>query len=484
MAAKALAMSKQEEIQRLKAIGLGKKAVARALCCSVNTVKRYWGGELPGDGPPSAPAWVRELDWEEISAEVVRGTPVYVLWEELCQAGRIAVQYPGFWKQVQRQCPQLPKSMHRVFGPGSRAEIDYGTGIDLLDPATGELVPTHLFVGVLCYSRYVYAEFSLSQKSCDFLSSHVRMFEWFGGVPEALAPDNLKSAVTRAHRYDPEINPAYTRLAAHYEVAVTPARACRPKDKVIVERTVQIFKRWFYYRVRNHTFTSLIELNQRLRADLDLFHSKQHRLFRRTRAEMFREEKPSLRPLPEQPYRVMAHSMAKLHPDCHLAFDGNFYSAPFVYRRQDLDVWTTATTVEIYAKGERVALHARCKTSGKFVTDKKHYPPEHQAYLDATPVWVRAQAKQIGPETERLISGLLSGPFPLERLRSALGIVRLANRHGSNRLEQACRKANELHQTRYRFIENLIRLPTVNTTTASAIQRGPNPNLRGETLFH
>lgn len=407
MAAKALVVSKQVEIQRLKSLGLGKKAVARALCCSINTVKRYWGGEPPGSGPPSAPAWVLDLDWKELSGEVARGTPVYVLWEELFQSGRIGVQYPGFWKQVQRQCPQIPRSMHRVFAPGSRAEIDYGTGIDIMDPMTGELISTHLFVGVLCFSRYVYAEFSLSQTSSDFLSSHVRMFEWFGGVPESVAPDNLKSAVTRAHRYDPQINPAYTRLAEYYETAVIPARAARPKDKAIVERTVQIFKRWFYHRVRHLTFTSLVGLNQCLREHMDIFHARQHRILRRTRAEMFAEERPHLKQLPEQPFRVMTHTVAKLHPDCHLAFDGNFYSAPFMHRGHELDVWATATTVEIYVKQERVALHARGKTRGKFVTDKKHYPPEHQAYAEATPAWVREQAAKVGPETERLIVGLL-----------------------------------------------------------------------------
>jgi transposase len=484
MAGRRLPMSKQEEIQRLKQLGLKKKAVARVLCCSINTVKRYWGEPGTVTTTPPAPGWVGDLDWKEIGAELARGTTVYVLWEELFQAGRIFVQYPGFWKQVQRYCPNLPKTMHRVFAPASRCEIDYGTGIDLLDPATGELISTHLFVGVLCFSRYVFAEFSLSQTSADFLSSHVRMFEWFGGVPHSLAPDNLKSAVTRAHAYEPVINPAYTRLAAHYEVAVVPARAARPKDKALVERTVQIFKRWFYHRVRHRTFTSLVELNQALREHLDLFHAKKHRIFRRTRVEMFVDEKPHLKALPEVPYRVMTHAKARLHPDCHLSFDGNFYSAPSALRGKEIDIWATATTVEIYSNNERVALHARCKTRGKFVTDKRHYPPEHQAYLEATPSWVREQAAKVGPETARLIATLLGGPYPLERLRSALGIVRLARAHGADRLEAACRKANELEQTRYRFVESLIRLPGLTNRPIPRIERGPNPHLRGDTLFN
>lgn len=465
-------------------MGFGRKAAARVLKCSVNTVKRYWDAPIGAVFKAPPPAWVGGLDWKEIESEVAKGTSVYVLWEELCKNQKISVQYPGFWKQVNKRCPQLTKTMHRVFAPGSRCEIDYGTGIDIIDLSTGEVVSTNLFVGVLCYSRYVFAEFTLTQSSPDFLSSHVKMFEWFGGVPQIVTPDNLKSAVSRTHRYDPEINPAYTRLATHYGCAVVPARPRRPQDKAIVERTIQIFKRWFYHRVRNRTFTSLVELNQCLREHLELFHARKHRILQKTRKEMFETERGSLTSLPAEAFRVMSHCKARLHPDCHLSFDGNHYSGPFELRGKELDVWAGNSSIEIYFDGKRVAFHGRSKTRGKFITDKNHYPPEHQAYLEATPTWVREQASLVGPETGKLVTGLLSGPYPLKYLRSAQGIVRLAKTYGRERLEAACKKANELHQNRYRFIENLIKLSVNLSTTKQNIQRGDNPLLRGEELYH
>ena len=303
MAAEVLAMAKQDEIRRLKKAGMKDRAIARALGCSRKTIKKYLQEELSAQpclieaksrvpvatAEATPESWQDLVAWDKVIHEVRSGTPLKVLWEELFEGGKVPVEYPGFWKQFRRRFPELPQSMHRVFAPGSRIEI--------LDPVTGELLSTQLFVGVLCHSRYAFAEFTFTQKSADFLASHVRMFECFGGTAQLLSPDNLKSAVTKAHRYDPVINPAYTRLATHYDVAVVPARVRTPKDKAIVERTIQIFQRWFYFRVRHRTFTSLIELNACLKDHLVLFHAKKHRIFRRNRIEMFESERSHLRAL-------------------------------------------------------------------------------------------------------------------------------------------------------------------------------------------
>lgn len=511
MSGKMLGMSKQAEVRRMKLLGMTERAIARSLRCSRNTVRKYLDEPetdvATAGASASSPAvenkaivrgcaqsaieaegWANKLDWAKVLSEVASGTPLYVLWEERCETGEVPVQYPGFWKQLYRRYPNVGKSMHRVFAPGSRIEIDYCDGIDLLDLVTGEIIETELFVGVLCYSRYAFAEFTLSQSSADFLTSHVRMFEWFGGVTPIVSPDNLKSAVSRTHRYDPEINPAYTKLASHYGFAVVPARVRTPKDKAIVERTIQIFQRWFFFRVRHRTFTSLIELNQVLREHLIIFHAKQHRIFRRTRAEMFDAERTALQALPADQYQVATHVHTAPHPDCHLVFEKNYYSAPYTLRGQELDVWATAQVVEIYNKGERVAFHARRKGHGHFATDKLHYPPEHQAYCEATPAFVREQAARIGDNTAKLINGLLSGPYPLQYLRRAQGIVRLSKPYGVPSLEAACIKANRFGQTTYAFIERVLKNGQADAKAADAagtvIQRGPNPLLRGEKLLH
>jgi transposase len=407
MAAKVLAMVIQDEIKRLKGLGMRERAIARALRCSRNTVARYLAD--PAEvAPPvverkvSIETWQGSVDWEKLSVEVKLGTPLKVLWEELSERGVISIEYPGLWKQFRKRFPNLPQSMHRVFASGSRTEIDYCDGIEILNALTGEILSTQLFVGVLCHSRYVFAEFTFSQKSSDFLSSHVRMFEAFGGVTQVLSPDNLKSAVTKTHRYDPLINPAYTRLAEYYGVAVVPARVRTPKDKAIVERTIQIFQRWFYYRVRHRTFTSLVELNQSLKEHIIIFHQKTHRTLRRTRQEMFDAEKPALIALPEQAYEVSTHHRTKPYSDCHLIFEKNFYSAPHGLRGQELDVWASPTIVEIYQNTSRVALHGRKRGEGKYATDSKHYPPGHQAYSETTPTQIRELAARIGTDTTQL----------------------------------------------------------------------------------
>lgn len=487
MAGRVLAVSKSEEIKRLKFLGLSDRAIARSLGIHRQTVKKYLNEDVEVTLPEAAtePEWASRLNWPDLIAEASRGTPVSVLWEELIEQGQITIQYPGFWKAFKKRCPTLVQSMHRVFELGSRCEIDYADGIEFVNPATGEVIQTELFMGVLCHSRYVFGEFTLSQSSADFLSSHVRMFEHFGGVPQVVSPDNLKSAVTKSHRYDPLVNPAYTRLASHYGFAVVPARVRMPKDKAIVERTIQIFQKWFYFKVRRRVFTSLVELNQALKEHIEIFHNKNHRIFRRTRAEMFEVERAHLQAMPERRYEVATHQIARLHADCHLHVQRSYYSAPYQLRGLELDVWLTPDTVEIYHHGNRVALHGRHKGEGtKFITDPKHYPPGHEAYHETTPQYVRDQAERIGPETAKLIEALMAGPYPLKYLRRAQGIVRLAKNYGHDEMEAAARQANSFNIRTGQFIERLLKNGKVKITKTKAPKRAAaNPHLRGEELF-
>jgi hypothetical protein len=513
MSRKMLAMPIQKEISRLRGLGFSDRAIARSLKIHRLTVKKYlekfqtqekelfestemallnkpeMRATIAIDpaiqGPCEAAAWTLLVDWNDIHKQSVDGVPLLVLWEELKESKKISVQYPGFWKQFHKRFPNLPLTMRRVFAPGDRTEIDYCDGIEILNASTGEILSTELFVGVLCHSRYVFAEFSFSQKSEDFLASHARMFQWFGGVTPIVSPDNLKSAVTKVHYYDPVINPAYSRLAAHYGFTVVPARVRTPKDKAIVERSIQIFQRWFYFKVRNKTFTSLTELNQCLQEYLIIFNAKKHRIFRRSRQEMFEEEKKILKSLPPSPYEVATHKRTRLYDDCHLVFEHCYYSAPYQLRSQELDVWITAKTLQIHHNGERVALHNRSHHPGLYITKNEHYPPAQQAYAETTPAYVRKLSSQIGPHTEQLIESILNGPCPLRYLRTAQGIVRLAKVYGRDRLEKAASKANTFNQKSYRYIVRILKNgPLEKECNKGPIQRNPNPFLRGKELLH
>lgn len=491
MAGNGLNMKDINEIKRLQQLGLSKRQIARALNIHRNTVSKYID-ELNSPSATAAQAekiettWTSEIDWEQIRSEYLRGVPLSVVYEELFENKKVTVQYPGFWKQAQKKIALTEATMIRIFKPGERIEIDYADGIEIIDPVTGELRKTELFVGVLCHSRYAFAEFTWSQSSADFLQSHVNMFNLFGGTAQVLSPDNLKSAVTKTHRYDPTINQAYTRLAEYYDIAVVPARVRTPKDKAIVERTIQIFQRWFYMRVRYKTFTSLLELNQCLQEHLVLFNRKKHRIFKRTREEMFKDEQSHLRSLPETPYKVATYRRATLSRDCHLMFDENYYSAPHWLRGKELDVWATSTMVEIYSESERVALHGRGKSNAKFITDTSHYPSAQQAYAEEDVQKILSRASKVGLETEKLIKDLLGEVHPLKHLRRSQGIVALSWKYSNELLELACKEANRFNNRNVQYIERVIknRKGVQRKNEKEIGQRSYNPHLRGINNIH
>lgn len=497
MPGRPLHVNRIHEIRRLKGLGLTDRQIAKALKCSRHTIKKYLEENFRQEGDSktlalaNADHWTSKLNWDLCIQEVLKDVPVRTLWEEVVEEYGISVDYSGFWKQLQKRLPLIKKSMVRMFTPGSRIEIDYTDGIEILDLITGEILPTQLFVGVLCYSRYVFAEFTFSQKSEDFLSSHVKMFETFGGIPQVLSPDNLKTGITKANLYEPQINPAYQRLAEHYKVAVVPARVRTPKDKAIVERTIQIFQRWFYFKVRKRTFTSLTELNQCLKEHLAIFHQRKHRILGRSRDELFQEEKAHLKPLPSQPYEVQIFHQARLSEDCHFIFEKNHYSAPFVHRGKILDLWVSSSTIDVYIEQKRIAFHARARAIWKFITDSRHYPPEHRAYAEATPQNLIERSGKIGPETQKLINQLLCGPYPLQHLRRAQGILALCKHYNHSQIEMASASANRFGQTTLHYLKRVLShnehraLDPTDQSNQKSIHRNTNPFLRGvEKIIH
>ncbi len=490
MAGNGLNVKDINEAKRLWKLGLTNRQIARATKIHRNTINKYvekFKNENSCAVAIKLPIrWCAEIDWEKVRSEYLSGISLNVIHEELVESNRVQVQYAGFWKQAQKRISLTEATMVKIHKPGERTEIDYADGIDILDPVTGEIKKTEFFVGVLCHSRYAFAEFTMTQSSQDFLQSHVNMFEYFGGVTLLLSPDNLKSAVTKPHRYDPVINQAYTRLAEHYEIAVVPARIRTPKDKAIVERSIQIFQRYFFMIVRHKTFTSLLELNQCLREHLVVFNSKQHRIFKRTRLEMFNDERSHLKNLPQDPYKVAIYHSANLSRDCHLMFDQNYYSSPHNLRGKKLDIWATAKTVEIFFDGERVAFHGRSKTVRKFITDPSHYPPAQQAYAEEDVQKIITRATGVGPEASQLIKGLLESAHPLKHFRRCQGIVALSWKYTPESLEAACKEANRFNNNNVQYLERVIKMKegVARKNENEITQRSYNPYLRGVDNIH
>jgi len=313
------------------------------------------------------------------------------------------------------------------------------------DAVTGEVWPASLFVMVLGASSYTYAEATRDQQSTAWLSSHMHAFEYFGGVPRLLVPDNLRTGVSRACRYDPDLNPTYQELALHYGVGVVPARPYRPRDKAKVEVGVQVVERWIIAALRHRKFFRLEEVNRAVRELLERLNQRPFRKREGSRASVFAAlERSALRPLPAERFDMSQWSRARVNIDYHIAFEGNFYSVPYTLVQERVEVRSTLATVEIFHKGQRVASHLRSRTRGQAITENEHRPKSHQAHLEWTPSRMVKWAEQTGPHTARLFERILAEkPHPEMGYRACLGIQSLAKAYSHPRLEAACRRALE-----------------------------------------
>jgi len=312
---------------------------------------------------------------------------------------------------------------------------------------------------VLGASNSTYAEATWSQSLPDWIGSHMRAFEAFGGVPQVLVPDHLKAAVTRAHRYEPELNRTYADLAQHDGVAVVPARAVHPRDKAKVEVGVQVVERGILARLRHHTFFSLHDLNRAitdLRADLNTRPFKKVPGSRQSAFESL--ERLALRPLPPAPYDDAEWKLVRVHIDYHVEIERHYYSVPYVLVKHQLEARLSARVVELFHQGKRVASHRRSRHKGHYTTVTAHMPKAHQHYAEWTPTRLTRWAAQSGEATAAVVERILtSRPHPQQGFRSCLGIMRLGKRYGEARLEAACRRAIAIGACSYKSIESILK---------------------------
>jgi transposase len=317
------------------------------------------------------------------------------------------------------------RQSHRA---GEKLFVDYaGQGIPVVHPHSGEVHEVAIFVAVLGASNYTYAEATWTQSLPDWIGSHVRTFAALGGVPEVVVPDNLKAAVTRAHRYEPEINRTYAALAQHYGFAIIPARAAKPRDKAKVEVGVQVVERWLLARLRHHTFFSLAEVNAALHPLVPALNAHPFKKLPGSRQHLFETiDRPALRPLPGQPYEYAEWKQARVNIDYHVEVEGHYYSVPYALVKQQLDVRLSAQVVELFHKGKRVASHRRSPMKGRHSTVAAHMPTAHQRHAEWTPQRLIHWAAHSGPATAQVVETILaSRPHPQQGFRSCLGIMRL-----------------------------------------------------------
>lgn len=414
---------------------------------------------FPPPPPPSA-GQRPQPDYASLHKELKRpNVTLQLLWEEYKQEHPTGYSYSRFSELFSAWSRQLDLVLRQDHGAGEKLFVDHaGQTVAVGDPLSGETREAYVFVAVLGASNYTYATATWTRGLRDWISSHVRAFEFFQGCPRLVVPDNWKSGVKQACYYEPELNPTYNDLAVHYGVGILPTRPYHARDKAKVEAGVQVVQRWVLAALRKRQFFSLAELNEAISELLTKLNRRPFRKLPGTREELYRSvDLPALRPLPVQPFVFAEWKRARVSIDYHVDLEQHYYSVPYPLVGKEVDVRYTATAVEILYQGKRVASHARSNHPGKHSTIPEHRPKAHQKYLEWTPSRIVDWAATIGPFTAQLAERMLSErPHPEQGYRSCLGLIGLGRRYGKDRLEAAAQRAMHLQAHSYQSVKSIL----------------------------
>jgi transposase len=434
-------------------------------------------------------------DYALIHQELKRkGVTLQLLWEEYEAAyGERGYRYSQFCAHYHEYRGTLARSMRQVHRAGEKVFIDYsGTTVAVIDARSGEVLAAEIFVAALGASKYSYAEATWTQTLPDWIASNIRMLEFFGAVPSLWVPDNLKAAIKKACRYEPESTSTYGDCARHYGAAILPARPYHAKDKAAVEMSVLVVQRWILARLRNRQFFSLRELNAAIAELLVELNRRPFKKLPGSRAEAFESiDRPAMKPLPATRYEYAEWIKAKVGIDYHVEADRHYYSVPHSLVGEHVMVRVTDPTVECFFKGERVAAHVRSYLKGQHTTLAEHMPSAHRKHMQWTPGRLLNWGQNIGAGTRAVVQWQLENrPHPEQGYRACLGLLNLSKTYGEERLEAACRRALVIGSpTRKRIIAILKAkldqhpelFPAADTAAATASRT--HANVRGADYF-
>ena len=492
-------MRKIKEVLRLKYdCGLSAREIARSCQVSRSTVADYlMRARAAGISWPEAatltdthiderlfpvqpvPSSIKrpEPDYEYIYNELRKyrkfNLTLIQVWLEYKEEHPDGHQYSQFCDRYRRWKGKLDYYMRQEHRYGEKVFIDYAYGLSIVDLATGELVLTQLFLAVWGASNYTYAEATLSQTLPEWIGSHRRSLEYFQCAPRVLVPDNLKSGVSKACKYEPELNPTYADMAEHYGCAVVPARPRKPRDKAKAEAGVLLAQRWILAVLRKRTFYSLAELNDAIRECLERLNTRPMRRLKKSRREVFESlDRPSALSLPARPYEYAEWIKARVGFNYHIEVDNHSYSVPFQLLHEKLDVRLTAPTIEAFRKGERVAAHARSYVKGCYTTLREHMPPEHRAYAEWSPSRFIKWAGKTGTATAQLVEKVLAGrTYPEQAYKACMGIIHLERHYEPERVEAAAERALKFNACSFRSMKAIL---------ASGLDKHPDSQEAGQ----
>ena len=442
---------------------------------------------LPDPRPKSASRPMP--DWGQIHQQL-RGKNVTLklLWKEYRQDHPDGYGLSQFYANYNQWASKIEPSLRQVHAPGEKMFVDWaGTTVPIRDPKTGEDSNASIFVAVLGFSQKIFVRAYENQQIQCWTDAHAKSFEFYGGVPELVIPDNPKTAVLKPCRYEPGLNASYSELAEHYGCAILPTRPYKPRDKAKVETAVQIVQREILAALRHRTFFDLGELNKAIEQKLDELNKRPFAKLSGSRQELFtQQEQQLLKPLPNRSYEFAQWKKAKVNIDYHVAVDKHLYSVPYRLIHQEVDVRLSRSMVEIHHNGTRIAAHRRSQQPGKFTTIAEHLPKSHQKHLEWSPGRLLNWARKTGPLLARVVDAILNNrSHPEHGYRSCLGLMRLSRNVGAQRMEAACKRALNYGTCTYKSIESILENKLDQSTQQKELPltAPEHPNLRGADYY-
>jgi transposase len=433
---------------------------------------------------------VIEPEYEYLHKELHsrKGVTLELLWKEWVSATGGGYGYATFCRRYHEHCLKQQVVMRQEYNPGEKLLSDYaGVTLPWIDEQ-GVVHAAQIFVAVLGASNYIFTEASESQRLSCWINSHRRAFEYFGGVPVATYIDNLKSGVTKSHRYEPEVNRTFLEFAAHYGTTIFPVRVRKPRDKAKAEKAVQDVTRRILAVLRDKTFRSLSEINDAIRPLLEQLNARQMKGYGASRRELFeRLEKDVLSPLPAQGYIYAQWKLARVSLDYHIQINLHYYSVPYYHARKEVWVKASEKLVEVFLNNERIAAHCRNDQPYRFSTLESHMPPNHRAVKSYTADKFLQWAKNTGPWSERLVKIILDSlRYKEQSYRTILGIQRYGEKAGAKLTEQAAEAACRQKQYSARAFKQILDAMTISAAAKTVAVETPisHANIRGAKYYH
>lgn len=509
-----LRMNQIKEVLRLRyEVGCSQEAIANSTRIPRSTVRDYLArAKQAGIGWPVA----QEMSVEEVHARLFQaeqknsskmprplpawtkvhkdltapGVTLRLLWEEYRQDHPNGYQYSWFAHKYRQWARKLDVWMPQAHKVGEKTFVDYsGLKLQIWAPNLQDIAyEAEIFVGVLGGSDLIFCIASKSQQLHDWISVHRKMFEYYGGVTDLVVPDNLKSGVSKSHRYEPSCNRTYEECSQHYGFAIMPARSYKPQDKAKVEKAVQLVQQQILARLRNERLTSIEQANEKIAVLLEDLNNRHSKAFGCSRRALFEEvEKAALKPLVSTPYEIAYWETIRVNGGYHVCVNKHHYSVPNEYVHKMVDIRISEKTIEIFHNDQRIACHLISDNPGNYTTLESHRPEAHRQQASCNEQELKSWASGIGIHTEQFICRLFddSKRHLHQKERSALGILRLSNAYSDELLEEACKKALDIGTCRYDSVESLIKRISLPTDSQEQFdyQTPTHENVRGPNYY-